>query len=849
MSQRAVSVPQEELDRLSGNRNVLAALLEAALGAVFLEYGFEQIEDSVVGAFAGRIEYARTTYVDHKTELQEALARLGRSVTYTVVDVAGPAARPHLHVRGPMIDGEQAGSGSVPRRRPPSRKRPARRSRASGSDSHMTSLEYSPFQTSCRVHLRAIKLRGFKSFPSRSRFASSRGRRRRRAERLREVEHLRCAPLGRGQPRAERAARREAGRRPLRGRQGPGGPADYCEVELLFDNEDGALAELPFAEVSFMRRLHRGGEGQYLVNRPPVRRTDLVELLADVGLGGSMGSIISQGRVEEILGSKPEERRQLVEEAAGLGRFKRRRHRAELKLARVAVDVERARDLETEVKKRLRPLALQATAAERAEKLRGEIGAVRARIAQLELAVVEERRTSAEERREAATLARNRTAKELEALLGERDRVEGELVGAAGGREEATASGTGSRARPSGSSTGARARRPWLEGSVPTRSAASRGPRRAGAPARRGPARARPSRSTRTRTRRARGPAAGSAGAFGAWREARPLVARRRSGRRAGRRRCAGLARRGGGRGRRAEGARLSRAGARGRAREPRRGDRRREAGRRRSSRRSELLRATELSVTREGFAFDPARGELWYAGEAAEAVLLELEARRALAGGGDRGRWTLAPSARRRVPASDLAPAELAERLTAVAASSVRLAARFEPSLDARADARGQRRSGARRRVARARRAGGGAEARRVRGRRTLLGDRRRARRRSPPRRRSSSAACGSRRRAGRRRRPRLLADRLARLERRREALGSVNPLAKEEYEREKERLDELRVQRADLEASLRSSRRYGTSSRTPSSAASRRRSTPSATTSRKSPRRSSPAARDACG
>ena len=113
------------------------------------------------------------------------------------------------------------------------------------------------------------------------------------------------------------------------------------------------------------------GEGQYLVNRSPVRRTDLVELLADVGLGGQMGSIISQGRVEEILGSKPEERRLLVEEAAGLGRFKRRRHRAELKLARVAIDVERARDLEAEVKKRLRPLALQATAAERAEKLRG----------------------------------------------------------------------------------------------------------------------------------------------------------------------------------------------------------------------------------------------------------------------------------------------------------------------------------------------------------------------------------------------------------------------------------------------------------------------------------------------
>ena len=72
-----------------------------------------------------------------------------------------------------------------------------------------------------------------------------------------------------------------------------------------------------------MRRLHRGGEGQYLVNGAHVRRTDVVELLADVGLGSAMGSIVSQGRVEAILASKPEERRQLVEEAAGLGRFKR----------------------------------------------------------------------------------------------------------------------------------------------------------------------------------------------------------------------------------------------------------------------------------------------------------------------------------------------------------------------------------------------------------------------------------------------------------------------------------------------------------------------------------------------
>ena len=107
----AASAPREELDRLARNRNVLAALLEAALGALFLEYGFERIEDAVVGAFAGRIEYARTTYVDHKTELQEELARRGRQVSYAVLDVKGP---PHdrTFTCAAVIDGLEAGVGS-----------------------------------------------------------------------------------------------------------------------------------------------------------------------------------------------------------------------------------------------------------------------------------------------------------------------------------------------------------------------------------------------------------------------------------------------------------------------------------------------------------------------------------------------------------------------------------------------------------------------------------------------------------------------------------------------------------------------------------------------------------------
>jgi chromosome segregation ATPase len=214
--------------------------------------------------------------------------------------------------------------------------------------------------------------------------------------------------------------------------------AEWCEVELLFDNDEGD-GPLDVAELSIVRRLHRGGEGEYLVNRARVRRTDVVELLADIGLAGERHSIIGQGRVEEILVSKPEERRALVEEAAGLGKFKRRRHRAELKLARVQVQVERARDLEDEVRKRLRPLALQASAAERAEKLGVEIELLKTRLAAAELEAIDRRLADVDERLTEATQERRRRDERLEGVLAERRKAEDGLAEAAGRHEQATA--------------------------------------------------------------------------------------------------------------------------------------------------------------------------------------------------------------------------------------------------------------------------------------------------------------------------------------------------------------------------------------------------------------------------
>jgi ribonuclease-3 len=110
--EQAQDIPEEELSRIVRSRNVLAALLEAAIAAVYLEHGFEQAELAVVDAFDSRIEFARTGHVDHKTELQEALARTGNQVHYGVLSVEGP---PHdrRFVCVAVIAGEQVGIGAA----------------------------------------------------------------------------------------------------------------------------------------------------------------------------------------------------------------------------------------------------------------------------------------------------------------------------------------------------------------------------------------------------------------------------------------------------------------------------------------------------------------------------------------------------------------------------------------------------------------------------------------------------------------------------------------------------------------------------------------------------------------
>lgn len=105
-----------------------------------------------------------------------------------------------------------------------------------------------------------------------------------------------------------------------------------AEVELVLDNSDGTLP-VDFNEVSLTRRMYRSGESEYLINGAPARRMDFMDILHDTGLGTGAHSIISQGKLDAILASKPEDRRTLIEEAAGVLKHKQRKERSERKLA------------------------------------------------------------------------------------------------------------------------------------------------------------------------------------------------------------------------------------------------------------------------------------------------------------------------------------------------------------------------------------------------------------------------------------------------------------------------------------------------------------------------------------
>jgi chromosome segregation protein len=272
------------------------------------------------------------------------------------------------------------------------------------------------------MHLRSISMKGFKSFPDRTKLEFGQG------------VSVVVGPNGSGKSNITDAVLWALGEQsPLavRGQVmkdvifagGHGVPgAKSAEVEVVIDNSDGRLST-DFSEISIVRRLNRDGEGEYRLNGARCRLVDVIEVLSDSGLGKEMHSVVSQGKVEQIVLSRPRDRRLLIEEAAGLGKHRKRRRRAQLKLERTEDNLGRGLDVEREARSRLRPLKRQAEAAELHERLERQTLEARYALS----------RDAAREARAALGAAEQRAR----AARAERDEAERSLGDVARRREEA----------------------------------------------------------------------------------------------------------------------------------------------------------------------------------------------------------------------------------------------------------------------------------------------------------------------------------------------------------------------------------------------------------------------------
>ncbi|HUO47438.1 MAG TPA: AAA family ATPase, partial [Acidimicrobiales bacterium] len=189
-----------------------------------------------------------------------------------------------------------------------------------------------------------------------------------------------------------------------------------AEVSLTIDNRSGRLPG-GLAEITITRTLFRSGDSEYALNGQPCRLLDIQELLSDSGVGRQQHVIMSQGQLDAILNARPEDRRMVVEEAAGVLKHRRRRERSERRLAATEENLERLGDLVREVRRQIRPLERQATAARSHASLSEEVRVLRLHLVGRELATLGERRHT-------ATLERDRLAADeavLQKSLGELD--------------------------------------------------------------------------------------------------------------------------------------------------------------------------------------------------------------------------------------------------------------------------------------------------------------------------------------------------------------------------------------------------------------------------------------------
>ena len=203
-------------------------------------------------------------------------------------------------------------------------------------------------------------------------------------------------------------------------------PQGFASVAITLDNADHQLA-IDYDEVTVSRRLYRSGESEYRINGSPCRLKDINELFYDTGIGKEGYSIIGQGQIDKILSGRPEDRRELFDEAAGIVKFKRRKADALKKLEDEEQNLVRVKDILSELEKQVGPLEKQAAAAKEYFRLREELRCLDANLFLQEMEAISKQQMELEERRETVSGDMKGSKTESEALLAEYDRLEEEI--------------------------------------------------------------------------------------------------------------------------------------------------------------------------------------------------------------------------------------------------------------------------------------------------------------------------------------------------------------------------------------------------------------------------------------
>ena len=213
-------------------------------------------------------------------------------------------------------------------------------------------------------------------------------------------------------------------------------PLGYASVAITLDNSDHKL-NVDFEEVTVTRRLYRSGESEYLMNGASCRLKDINELFYDTGIGKEGYSIIGQGQIDKILSGKPEERRELFDEAAGIVKFKRRKAVTEKKLAEEQQNLVRVNDILSELTRQLEPLERQSETAKIYLKKKEELKLLDINMFLLEmerirndLAKVEDRYRITEEQLKSTKEAFEHTKQEYEKLEQEQENLDQTILSA-----------------------------------------------------------------------------------------------------------------------------------------------------------------------------------------------------------------------------------------------------------------------------------------------------------------------------------------------------------------------------------------------------------------------------------